>query len=758
MKYLLLLFYTTISLGAAAQSVVFEREIKRSAIVEESKYKEILDMLGLNARIHYEYVMTAKAVAGASAGQFTLGIYVEPGPITGSRKMDGFDVSARLWPDSLAIQYSLDQPGGASVIGQKLDETSVRLREGIQQNLQTSVDWSRVRFSAKVLRVMFSSKQVQELAAAKTQIGRFTFVTGTLAGLPSDVKRFEKVEDPDTLDARRRDLELLETAIPDVRAMIANRPFWLSQADARTTESLIAENGLIMSELTAKLQKQSLGIQELVAAKANRLFRTARRGLALPYYRRLFALDPANDQALDRLTLLSVEAGDIDGATRLLIENAGLMQGFSHQRTVDKTGHSLEVLVLKKLKNPDPEAARPEVYRMDSLCKKFPGFKCPNLSYTKAAAPVRDTYAKLMNRARSETSLDHLDDALVTIEEALKAAQEGGLPAANQQSAQSLQRQVAERYVSKQCYQAQTAYKKGQDSLGTEYLASAASLQTRFQQKPTEMYAKLLATHGEPYVLSLAKQAGDGPAQVTARRNAGRYITVFKLDSDKKLANATAATNKQTPNNDCRRLQNEVNDLVNKGMKAERELSFIQAKTQYGKALEAARRKTECLINNAFLLEKLDQVEVPAQYQGLQAKAENHLDADRYDSAFATYAVAERLYEDNNLAQRFLIGVSIPATVRVPKYAGFALFAGERYLRLNELDSALSMALLSARNKAPKESLRTFTEVLAQRLAERDRKSGPRAEPRHLAIKYSAGEKRLKDFEKAYLKAWGIAQ
>lgn len=756
----LLAFFSffALSLPAWAQSVVFEQELQRYVTAEGASYKNILSLVGSSAKISYQYRVTVKVVAGSSPGLYSMAVYAEPEVIGGNRRMDGFDISSRLWPDSLTIQFALDQPGGAIVIGQTLAESGARLREGLKQNLQTTVDWRKVRLMVKLSQPKYSDRQLDELVTAKNQISRYVFVTGGLANLPADLKRFEKVDDPDTLDARLRELSLLEAAIPDVRALIATKPFWLTETDAKTTENLIAENSALIADLKAKLEKQAAGIRELVSNKANKLFRTARRGLALPYYKRLMALDPSNDQAIDRVVLLSVEAGQLEPAIRTLIENAGLMQGFSHQRTVDKAGRALEVSVLKKMKSSNADLAKTEVYLLDSLCKKFPGYRCPNLSYTKAATPVRDGYAKLMNRARVETSLDKLDAALATIAEALKTAEEGGLPIANQQSALNLQRQIAERYVSKQCYLAQTAYRKAQDSLGTEHLAAAAQMATRFDQKPTEMYTRLLKTNAEPYVLSLAKQSGDEPAQVNARKNAGRYIAILKLDSDKKITAVAATTSNKLSSSECKRAQADVNELVNKGVKQEKELDFIDAQTAYTKALDLSRRKAECLINNAFLLEKLASVEKPARYQTLIAKAEEHLDEKRYDSAFATYANAEQLYDAAKLAELFLVGVSVPATVRIPKYAGFALFAGERYLKLNELDSALTMAQISAKGKASKDDIKDFAIRLAEKLAERDKKSGAKAEPRQLALKYSGGDKRLKEFEKAYLKAWNIVQ
>lgn len=739
---------------ASGQSLVFEQELTRFIHAETATHPAMLGKLGPAAKISYRYEVSLKVIKGTQPNQFTASLYVEPAVLSGTRRMEGFDVTPVLWPDSIYLNYSLAQPNGPSVLGQTVEASSTTLKEGLRQNLMSTADWSKVRFSIKIQKVAFSAAQIQALADAKAQMARFAFATGTLATLPADKQKYQNVTDPDTLDYRLQELVLLESILPDVRATLARRPFWLTAQDAQTTQSLLAESAGNITELRASLESQAGNIRELVRAKANKLYQTARRERAKPYYIRLLALEPGNEQAIDRLALLALDEADWVGAARLLIRNAALMQGFSHQRTVDKTGRALEVSVVKLTKGPDPEAARPQVFLLDSLCKSFPGYRCPNLNFTRAATPVRDVYAKLMNKARVETSQDRLEAALTTIASALSAAQDGALPVANQQSALTLQKQIVDRLATKLCYQSQTAYRQGKDSLGTEYLVAAKELTNRYGQILPGLFGQLLRAEAEPYAIELVSRPGLHAADVAARKNGGRYMAVLGLETSGKVAQAATATAKSVSTSDCKRAQAEVNEWVNKGVKAEKELAFVQAQTHYLRAQEAARRKLECLINAAFIAEKLGSIEKPAAYQKLVAKAESHLSDKQYDSAFVTYVLAEKLYDQNNLAERFLIGVSIPATVRVPRYAGFALFAGERYLTLNELDSALAMAQVSAKGKPNKAVFGSFANRLAQQLAIRDRKAGPKADPKRLAAQYSQGNKKLKEFEKAYLKAW----
>jgi hypothetical protein len=67
------------------------------------------------------------------------------------------------------------------------------------------------------------------------------------------------------------------------------------------------------------------------------------------------------------------------------------------------------------------------------------------------------------------------------------------------------------------------------------------------------------------------------------------------------------------------------------------------------------------------------------------------------------------------------------------------------------------MAQAAASGRFSKEDFRTFTLALANRLAERDKRSIGKQEAKKQAHTYGMGQKKLKDFEKAYLKAWGFA-
>jgi hypothetical protein len=172
--------------------------------------------------------------------------------------------------------------------------------------------------------------------------------------------------------------------------------------------------------------------------------------------------------------------------------------------------------------------------------------------------------------------------------------------------------------------------------------------------------------------------------------------------------------------------------------------------------MEVARKKPECEVNTTFLVDKVAAVTNPARYQILTVIAEEHLDEKRYDSAQATYLAASKLYEEANLASQFLMEVTIPAQARNPRYAGFAVYQGEKFLQNDQLDSALVMAQAAVDGRFPKDAFRDFTMTLANKLAEKDKLTLLKTEAKEKAQSYSKSDKKLKDFEKAYLKAWGL--
>jgi|GEM_PF-6463009 len=743
----LVFVFAAISGACLAQSVVYEQDVKRYYTAEPWTLKPFMGLLPGQPRLQLQYEVTAKVVA-AGGGQYTLALYVEQVQISGTTLMDGYDVSAALWPDSLTLFYKLELPGAVPLLSKTITESAYVLRDGLHEFLEPTTDWSRVRFTARIIRAKFGAK-AQTLAQAKTSMALFSSTTGALGALSLDMSHFQMVQDPDTLLARQSELYVLEQNIPQVKSLLANRPFWLSEADAAVTQTLLQENNNLLADVKLYLKQQEANLLNLIAAKADKLFATARRSLALPYYKKVLDADPTNEKAADRFALLSLETGSPEEAARMLIAKADIMQGFSHQRTVDKTGRALEVSVLRYIQNDEPDFAKPQVYLLDSLCKKFPGYRCPNLAYTRTAAPVRDHYARLMNRARVETSLDQLDQALATIDNAIQTAQEGGLPLANQQSAYTLQGQVAERLITKTIYLSKTAYEKGQDSLATERLLLATNLVKKFRQSPPPLYAKLISNYTTQYVARL-----EG---TLLQNQANAYKVAFNLVATKKQETlpAIASEPKQPKNTDCRRLQTEVNELVAKALKSERNLSFKPAKDAYLQALELARKKLDCGINQTFLIDKLGSIEPPATYQNLVEEAEAHLDEKQYDSAKGVLILAESLYESANLSAQFLQETTVSNTARNPRYAGFAIHLGQEYMSANNLDSALAMARIASGGRFSKDVFKEFMTILGGNLAGKDTTNTPHADALKQASMYTQGDKKLKELEKAYLKARG---
>jgi hypothetical protein len=66
------------------------------------------------------------------------------------------------------------------------------------------------------------------------------------------------------------------------------------------------------------------------------------------------------------------------------------------------------------------------------------------------------------------------------------------------------------------------------------------------------------------------------------------------------------------------------------------------------------------------------------------------------------------------------------------------------------------MAQAAVDGRFPKDAFRDFTMTLANKLAEKDKLTLLKTEAKEKAQSYSKSDKKLKDFEKAYLKAWGL--
>jgi hypothetical protein len=755
----LFLFTLFLSEKGFGQSIVYERNsfkeyvLAAPRILKLSIGKSLVQLGNASPRLVYNWSQTA-TISQQSPTTYRLSVYLNPKQIAGSVRYRGMELSSLIWPDSIALTIALQGAKSGNVLSQTLTVPASQAEQGVQQNFSVGAPPGPFQLKTTISDVFYSQFKIEALEAATRRWYLYTTVSSDLAILPIQVKALQKEEDPDSIAAFKDKLQYLVRYADTLRAYQLRKTIPLDATDAATLSNLLVESSTNIVKAEAALAELSKSYQANVLAKANKLYRTARRERALPYYRKILAINPSSELAASRYIILLNDQKEYAQACRELCRNAALLQGYSHQRMADKAHQGL----MRVAANPTTPYTQ-EAYRslLDSVCKAYPSLRCSSIpngaEQNPQAQSQKVNFQKLMNRARSQVSLNQMESALASAGQALSLAKEAELPHPAPSQAATLQSQIADRMISLNIYAAQTAYRTGKDSLGTQKLAFAKQLALQYRQNLPGLYADLLAKYAKPYLNTLAATPSNAPRALERRKEAGELLQALALTDAAFTKPPPPAPAKQA--SECRRAQADINEVVNKGIRYEQELNFIAAFIAYERAQSIRKKYPQCLIDGQFIAGKVASINEPYRFQLLMQRFNEHISEDRFDSALALYTLASKVYQDGNLASRFLVEPSLVPYYRNLRYLPFAVYYGERFLQYGELDSALALGGFMAEGKGSKQIVKSYLAMVGQALALRDKKSPKTkgANPTDLVRKY-APTKRFKELERAYLAAW----
>ena len=675
-------------------------------------------------------------------------LYLDDPIIAGTTRYKGFDLSQFCLPDTITYNYVVRN--GQLVILTQFNETRLfsAMRSGISQNFQIPITPQPIRDKLEIKHFGYTSDHISAFERMASDIDYYTYYTDLALTTQNWARRIAKATDPDSLEGWQEKISKMQNGLLKFKNVVAVNEINLTKDEALVSFNLANETTKNLQNAIAALVSKNEYSSDLLRTKADKLFHTAHRERALIYYRKLYALDPGAEQVLPRYILLSAEDGNFRESARLLVTHAPLMQGFPHHRVVDKTGRALEVSILNEVRAGRLEQALPDISLMDSLCKRFPGYRCPDLSYTTQQAPLRGDFITTLNKARSQVSLNQIDEGLAGAEQAVKIAIEGNLPYTNLQTAQTFLKQVSERKLSLLCYTAQDLFSKMLDSSGAAIMCGAAGIIAKYQISPPILYNKLKAGQLYAYVEKLLLlNTPLARAQVSTIMQSTKIKLKQQPKEIKGIDNARLAQ-------ECKRIQNLINELINKGVKAEKQLDYLEAYPYYLKAEEIRVTGTACLINNDFITQKIEASRIGFQFQKDFASFNSYLANKQFDSALIAYEKAQHVYETNNLSSNFLILPVLSKFYRNPKQTAFTLYFAKRCIMLGQADTAISLLRFAANSKANKTLLKETSDVVASALAARDYTKVPKKSPEVLAKAYISNVSKLKEFEKQYLKAW----
>jgi tetratricopeptide (TPR) repeat protein len=181
---------------------------------------------------------------------------------------------------------------------------------------------------------------------------------------------------------------------------------------------------LALERAEIETQNRIIDLDGALVERATRLLRFAKRDDALRYIEKALEINPNNEQALAKKLQIFNEQKRFQESVRLLSRNASLFKAHQFQRSLEKASRGLEEKIVQTVRRGEKDQAAIMVASMDSLCKAFPGLRCPDFGYPQASGQERAIYQQRLNSARSLVSINNLEQAEIMAMEALKYAQD----------------------------------------------------------------------------------------------------------------------------------------------------------------------------------------------------------------------------------------------------------------------------------------------------------------------------------------------
>jgi tetratricopeptide (TPR) repeat protein len=564
-------------------------------------------------------------------------------------------------------------------------------------------------------------------------------------------------QDADSILIQAGRIEQFKNRFQIIKGIRVNKDL-VGQGEHTDYERLLVEtDSALMAATRASVLRQQ-GLDELLYKKGFQFYRFGKRTEARRYFGQALGYNPDHEASLGALVTIYLEQHQYDSAARMLIRHAQTFQGLANQRLVERAAKGLEKQSLSAGRQADPGSLRPVVGLMDSLCKSFPGYRCPDLSASAASGIVRADFQKLINNARGQASQNHYDEAEALAEQAFAFSKANALPSANEEAARYLLEQVRSRNVQMLTYQAKDAFKKGKDSLGLAEAHKAYLIAKKIGSKP-ELLGSVINAGVKDFITDWVNesivQANKGNAQKskTLRRVAYQAAVDFNFEEEPDIEAVFNNVKSVSLTPECNRKQTEFKKLLADGRAKSSANEFLAANTLFENAIALAKSDEECLISPAPARTELVRIIAPVHYLMGLARTSKFIQKSQFDSAYYAFQATRPLAPRLANSQKKIV---TPFTRFVEQEGNpdFAAFAIKELTVKGEPDTALVVFRRLSTKQKGKGLIADAAATLAESLAQRDFKVQPRQDADRYLEQYFKGEKAPKPFDKAYRKKW----
>jgi len=286
------------------------------------------------------------------------------------------------------------------------------------------------------------------------------------------------------------------------------------------------------------------------------------------------------------------------------------------------------------------------------------------------------------------------------------------------------------------------------DELEKSYgLRSNTKLKTYINTAATKMVTQVI-DNGENKV-----KVNNLSSARTLYSDAKSIVSKYSLDNNSIIRNKLAGLKEKIFERECINAQNAYNKYSNEAMNLIANKKYIDADNKIDKAFSHSESYAQCEIDTRTLQERKDYISPAVKYLKKTISVNEYIKRNNFKTATTVYMSAEEYYKVQNL-KNFGINHILLFDFIQSSYTSYIIYGVGFYNHNKEFNKALDLLRELSRRKAKKKYSKEAQTSLATDMATHDFGQNPNGNYKSNIARYTAGDKFLKYFKKAYKKQW----
>lgn len=698
-----------------------------------------------------------------NAGTFTFVVTTKPLAVSGDVYYRHVSLASDLYPSNIryllkvtASGFQREFPLTAKVKNNNPDQASASFPDTTGRNYSFALSGFAADFSNDDLRrIQDKTRLIDEYFQHVAHLDQHFGLLQTVD--PYDYSGFR------TIHAR---LDALWKVYEEVNAKDFQTRLTLSQSDpARLTEKLNAYNGLMQTK-RSEVQQVFSTLHLVFFERGLDAMRAAHNQEANDLFHASLELNPAFAPSMLQLARLDFIRRDFEEARcksdevlyRMMPDPATRSNTIDLLRNIQETYLDMAKASLRYRQF---DKALDEYREAKEICEAYAGIRCTDEVHTGIQNAHKGKYENILQEARGLYNRNDLNGAEQKVEDAYNYHSRYLASTGQPIEARDFEKALKQKRYDNLVRNAINSSEQGKHLNAVNQFISADSLLRLYDLTSNTAAEKAAKTSAQNYISELLQngQNAVGTNRLNEARGlirkAGDLQSVFGLQNDKTLSAKIQKLSEQIFGQECINAQASVDSAANAGKLLSSDRDYLKAMKVLDAGLALSNDFSACRLFTDTLENALHRIRDAGTYLELMDLSVREDKAGNYKRALELYLQAG-IYFQQQQVSRFNIqhDADLYHYITVNASNGMINYVADQDMYENRLESSFKLYQFLLNRNYSQKLLDGSLYQLGMKQGQADKLSRPGAKAKTLARRYTDGDKRLKRFEKGFIKGY----